>query len=53
VQCWLERTMLHLQKVVRGSLNMLAYLMPMSRAVEKRPEDEHIQGALENRHALL
>jgi hypothetical protein len=44
---------LHLQKIIRCPLNMLADLMPMRGTIEERPENEHIQGALENCHTLL
>jgi hypothetical protein len=39
--------MLHLQKVVRGPLNMLADLVSVSRSLEQRPQDQHIQRALQ------
>src|ERR1700689_1286771 len=53
VQGWIERTVLHLQKLVRGSLNVLADLMTVSRAIKKRPQDEHVKSALEKARALL
>jgi hypothetical protein len=43
---------LHLQKLVRGPLNVLADLMAMSRSIKKRPQDEHVKRALEKARAL-
>ena len=39
--------MLHLQEFIGGSLDMLANLMTVSRAVEEGPQYEHVQGPLE------
>ncbi len=39
--------MLHLQKIVGGPLNVFSDLVPMRRPVEKRAQNEHVQGALE------
>jgi hypothetical protein len=44
---------LHLQEFVRGPLNVFADLVPVSRSVEKRPQDEHVKRALEKAHPLL
>jgi hypothetical protein len=33
---------LHLQKLVRGSLDVFADLMAVSGTIEKRPQDEHV-----------
>ena len=44
---------LHPQEFVCLSLNVLADLVTMSRPIEKRPLDEHIQGSLENSGPLL
>jgi hypothetical protein len=44
---------LHLQKVIRGPLNVLADLVAMRRPVEKCPQDEHVQRALKKTGALL
>ena len=38
--------MLHLQKIVRGPLNVFADLVAMSGPIKKRPQDEHVQRAL-------
>jgi hypothetical protein len=38
--------MLHLPKVIRGPLNMLPDVMPMSRPMEQRPQDQHVQSSL-------
>src|SRR6202041_2797764 len=53
MQRWIERTVLHLQKIVGGPLNVLADLMAMSRSIEKRSQDEHVKSALEKARALL
>jgi hypothetical protein len=45
--------MLRLQKIVGGSLNVLADLMPVCRAIEEGAQDEHIQRALEKVGSLL
>src|ERR1700730_6024003 len=39
---WIERAVLHLKEIVRGSLNVLADLVTMSRPVEKCPQNEHV-----------
>jgi hypothetical protein len=44
--------MLHLKKVVSGSLNVLANLVAMRRTIKERPKNEHIQRALEKVRAL-
>jgi hypothetical protein len=44
---------LHLQKLVRGPLNVLADLVTVSRSVKKRSQDEHVKRALQNARALL
>jgi hypothetical protein len=44
--------MLHLKKFIRGSLNMLADLVTVSRAMEKCPQYEHVQGSLEKSDPL-
>jgi hypothetical protein len=44
--------MLHLQKIVRRALDVLADLVSVRRPMEKRPQDEHVQCAMENGHAL-
>src|SRR5271163_1171128 len=46
MQCGIEGTMLHLQEIVRGPLNMLSDLVPMSSSIKKSPQDEHVQRAL-------
>jgi hypothetical protein len=38
---------LHLQKVVRGALNMLADLVPMSGSVNERSQDKHVERSLQ------
>jgi hypothetical protein len=53
MQCGIERTVLHLQEVVRGPLNMLSDLMAVSGAIQKRPQDEHVKRALEKTCSLL
>jgi hypothetical protein len=44
---------LHLQEIVRGPLDALADMMAMSGAIQKRAEDQHIKGALEQLRPLL
>jgi hypothetical protein len=44
---------LHLQEVVRGSLDVLSDLVTVSMSIEKCPQDEHVQSALKNSRALL
>jgi hypothetical protein len=48
MQRGIEGTVLHLQKVVCSSLNMLANLMTVGSAIEEGPQYEHVQGSLEN-----
>jgi hypothetical protein len=45
--------MLHLQKVVRRPLDMLADVVSVSGTIEQRPQNEHIQRALQQIGALL
>ena len=45
--------MLHLQKIIGGPLDLLANHVPVRRAIEERPEDEHIERTLENGHTPL
>ena len=45
--------MLHLQKLIRGPLNMLADLMSVRRPIQKRFQDHHVQRSLQNGTALL
>jgi hypothetical protein len=44
--------MLHLQKIVRGPLNMFANLMAMCRPIKKRSQDKHIQRSLQQIRTL-
>jgi len=44
--------MLHLQKIVRGSLNVLSDLVAMSSSIEQGSQDEHVQRALKQIRAL-
>jgi transcription elongation factor GreB len=44
---------LHLQKIMRGSLDMLANLVPVGRTVKKCSENQHVQRALEKIRSLL
>lgn len=45
--------MLHLEELIRCSLNVLSDLVTMSGSIKKRPQDEHVQGSLENTNPLL
>ena len=38
--------MLHLQKIIRGPLNVLADLVAVRRTMDKRAQDEHVKRAL-------
>jgi hypothetical protein len=44
---------LHLQEFIRGPLNVLANLMAVSRSIEKRPQDKHVERSLEEPDPLL
>ena len=45
--------MLHLQNIVRGSLDVLADLMTMSGAIKKGPQDEHVKRSLKKAYSFL
>jgi hypothetical protein len=45
--------MLHLKEVIGGPLDVLADLVPVSRTIKKRPQDEHVQRALKKTSTLL
>ena len=45
--------MLHLQEFIRSPLNVLPDLMTVSRSVEKRPQDQHVQRSLQEPYPLL
>jgi hypothetical protein len=47
MQSRIERTVLHLQEFVCGSLNMLADLMSVGGAMEKGSQDEHVERTLQ------
>jgi hypothetical protein len=53
MQCGIERTMLHLQEIVCGPLNVLSDLVAMGGTIKQGSEDEHVQRALEQIRALL
>jgi hypothetical protein len=44
---------LHLQEIVRGSLDELADLMTMRGSIKNRSQDEHLKRALEKARPLL
>ena len=44
--------MLHLKKIICGSLDVLADLMPVRRPVQKRSQDEHVQRSLQQIRSL-
>jgi hypothetical protein len=52
VQRGVKRAVLHLEKVIRGPLNMLADLMAMSRTIKKSSQDQHVKGALKKVRAF-
>src|SRR5580658_825620 len=53
VQGGIERPVLHLQEFIRGPLNVLPDLVTVSRSVEKRPQNEHVERSLEDPDPLL
>src|SRR3984893_18766804 len=53
MQRGVERAVLHLQELIRSPLNVLPDLVTVSRSVEKRPQDEHVQRSLEEPDSLL
>jgi hypothetical protein len=44
---------LHLQEFIRSPLNVFPDLVAVSRSVEKRPQDEHVERSLEDPDPLL
>src|ERR1700735_4634350 len=53
MQSGIERAVLHLREVVRGPLNVFAYLMTVRRTIPKRPENKQVHCALENARSRL
>jgi hypothetical protein len=53
MQGGIERSVLHLQKLVCASLNVFSDLVAVSRPIEKRPQDEHVKRSLEEPDPLL
>src|SRR5580692_10323131 len=53
MQGGIERPVLHLQEFIRGPLNVLPDLVTVSRSVEKRPQNEHVERSLEDPDPLL
>src|SRR5260370_2399026 len=47
MQGWIQRALLHLQHVLRSTLNMFCDLMAISGAEEERAQNEHIERALQ------
>lgn len=45
--------MLHLQKLIRRPLDMLADLVPMCRPIKQRSQNQHVQSPLQQIRALL
>jgi hypothetical protein len=52
VQGGIERPVLHLEKIIRGPLNILADLVAVSRTIKKSSQDQHVQGALKKVRAF-
>jgi hypothetical protein len=52
VQSGVKRAVLHLEKIIRGPLNMFADLMAVSRTIEKSSQDQHVEGALKKVRAF-
>jgi len=44
---------LHLQEFIRGPLDVLANLVTVSRSIEKRPQDKHVERSLQEPDPLL
>jgi len=53
VQRGVKRAVLHLEKIIRGPLNMLADLVAMRRTIKKSSQDQHVKGALKKVPAFL
>jgi len=53
MQRGVERAVLQLQEFIRSPLNVLSDLVTVSRPIEKRPQDEHVQRSLEDPDPLL
>src|SRR5579863_1592765 len=49
----IQRSVLHLQEIVRRALNVLANLMSVRGPIEQRPQDEHVECSLQNRRSRL
>jgi hypothetical protein len=47
MQRGIERAVLHLQKFIRGPLNMLPDLMTVGSSMEKGSQNEHVKRSLE------
>src|SRR5215470_19137822 len=52
VQRGVQRAVLHLEKIVRGPLNMLADLVAVSSTIKKSSQDQHVKGALKKVRAF-
>src|ERR1700734_1988998 len=52
MQRGVERAMLHLQELIRSSLNVLPDLVTVGGSIKKRPQDEHVERSLEQPDAL-
>jgi len=46
MQSGVERSVLHLEQIVRGSLNVLGNLVAVSGPEQEGAQDEHVQRAL-------
>jgi hypothetical protein len=53
MQGGIERAVLHVQEFISRPLNVLPDLVTVSRSIEKRPQDEHVQRSLEEPGPLL
>ena len=53
MQGGIQRAVLHLQEFIGGPLDVLPDLVTVSRSVEKRPQDEHVERSLEEPGPLL
>src|SRR5947209_3562223 len=52
MQRGVKRAVLHLEKIIRGPLNMLADLVTVRRTMKKSSQDQHVKGALKKVRAF-
>jgi hypothetical protein len=52
VQRRVKRAVLHLEKIIRGPLNLFADLVAVGRTIKKGSQDQHVKGALKKVRAF-